>query len=97
MRSLGYIAKIIRFMRDDEVEFWKKILFLVPVFYLILPFDLIGDFFPILGQLDDIAVFVVMIPILKNFLSSYYDTPSTKNKDDDSKTINMNKDDYKVD
>ncbi len=80
MRSLSYIAKVVRFMRDDEVEFWKKILFLVPVFYLILPFDLVGDFFPVLGQLDDIAVFVVMIPILKNFLSSYYDTPSKKSK-----------------
>ena len=97
MRSLSYISKLIRFMRDDEVDFWKKILFLVPVFYLILPFDLVGDFFPILGQLDDVAVFVVMIPILKRFLSTYYDTPSKNKKDDDSKTININKDDYKVD
>jgi len=70
-KSLTTIVKIVRLMKDSDVKISKKALFLVPMAYLILPFDLVGDFFPILGQIDDIAVFVVMWPILKNILSKY--------------------------
>ncbi|CCU80176.1 hypothetical protein HSACCH_01910 [Halanaerobium saccharolyticum subsp. saccharolyticum DSM 6643] len=70
-KSLTTIVKIVRLMKDSDVKISRKALFLVPLAYLIFPFDLVGDFFPILGQIDDIAVFVVMWPILKNILSKY--------------------------
>jgi len=70
-KSLTTIVNIVRLMKDSDVKISKKALFLVPVAYLIFPFDLVGDFFPILGQIDDIAVFVVMWPILKNILGKY--------------------------
>lgn len=98
-KSIFGFFKIIKFLRDSEVDFSKKLLFLVPFIYLIFPFDLIGDFFPLAGQLDDVAVFVVMWPILKNLLSKYQSSnnsnKSFKKKKDD-KTVDINKDDYKV-
>ncbi len=95
--TLGRVVKLIKFMKDKDVSLGKKLLFLVPIAYLIMPFDLVGDFFPVLGQLDDIAVIVVMWPILKNFISNYYDSPSKSKFDkNDGKTVNMKKDDYDV-
>ena len=96
--KLSGVMKLIQFLKDKDVSTGKKLLFLVPIFYFILPFDLVGDFFPVLGQLDDIAVAVVMWPILKKMISNYYDTPSSQKYDNsDGKTVDMNEDDYKVD
>ncbi|MGM0602673.1 MAG: YkvA family protein [Bacillota bacterium] len=92
------LYRIIKFMKDSDVKLSKKMLFLVPIIYLIFPFDLIGDFFPLAGQLDDIAVFVVMWPILKNLLSKYdkgeRDLNKSKKKDPDA--IDMSREDYTV-
>lgn len=47
-------------LKHPETPFFSKILLGLAVGYLLLPFDLIPDFIPILGQLDD----VVLIPLL---------------------------------
>lgn len=70
-KSIWSLIRIMQFLKDKDVNFSKKLLFLVPVLYLLFPFDLIGDFFPLAGQLDDIAVFVLMWPILRGLLSNY--------------------------
>lgn len=97
LRSMLYgLLKIIKFLRDNNVKFSKKLLFLIPIAYFLFPFDLIGDFFPIAGQLDDIAVFVVMWPILKKLLADYdpgeYRDSSSSEQDKD--TIDIDQDDY---
>lgn len=94
-KSLFSIIRIIHFMRDKEVDFSKKLLFLVPIIYLLFPFDLIGDFFPIAGQLDDVAVFILMWPILKSLLSKY-SSRATPKKNKDKDAIDIDKDDYDV-
>ncbi len=95
-KSLFSIIRIIKFMRDKEVDFSKKLLFLVPIIYLLFPFDLIGDFFPIAGQLDDVAVFILMWPILKSLLSKYSSGTGPKNNKKDKDAIDIDKDDYDV-
>lgn len=94
--TLSGIFKLIKLMKDKDVSMGKKLLFLVPVLYLIFPFDIIGDFFPLAGQLDDLAVIVVMWPILKNLLVDYNNNNKKFDKKD-GKTIDMNRDDYDVD
>ncbi len=94
-KNLFNIIRIIHFMRDKEVDFSKKLLFLVPVIYLLFPFDLIGDFFPIAGQLDDVAVFILMWPILKSLLSKYGSGTGPKRKKDKD-AIDMDKEDYDI-
>ncbi len=46
-------------MRDPRVPLWLKALPLGSVAYLLMPFDLVTDVVPILGQLDDLAVIFI--------------------------------------
>jgi uncharacterized membrane protein YkvA (DUF1232 family) len=45
-----------RLIRDPRVPRRKKLLLIGLVAYLALPFDLVPDFIPIAGQLDDVIV-----------------------------------------
>ncbi|MGM0499894.1 MAG: YkvA family protein [Bacillota bacterium] len=94
-KSLRSVVKAISFLKDSDVKLSRKALFLVPFAYLILPFDLVGDFFPVLGQIDDIAVFVLMWPILKNLLGKYEQgDPDLEKSKKDPDAIDI--DDYTV-
>lgn len=67
----------------------KTILFLVGLGYIIFPFDLIMDVFPLLGQVDDIGVIFLLLNWFINkteasddLETDYYftDEPKEKNK-----------------
>ncbi len=51
-------------LRDPSVGWPAKVLLIVVVGYLLLPFDLIPDFIPVLGQLDDAGVVVGAVALL---------------------------------
>jgi uncharacterized membrane protein YkvA (DUF1232 family) len=51
-----YIRLIWALLRDPRVPAGQKLILAGIVGYLVLPIDLIPDFVPVLGQLDDIAV-----------------------------------------
>jgi uncharacterized membrane protein YkvA (DUF1232 family) len=99
-KSLISLIRIINYLKADDVSLGKKLLFLVPVIYLLLPFDLIGDFFPLAGQLDDVAVFILMWPILKRLLSNYYGNgskdASSRSKKKYRDAIDIDEDDYDI-
>ena len=50
--------------RDPKVPVHTKILIFLVIAYLISPIDLIPDFIPVLGYLDDFLLITVGIPIL---------------------------------
>jgi uncharacterized membrane protein YkvA (DUF1232 family) len=56
-----------RLVRDDRVPRSRKLLLVGLIGYLALPFDLVPDFVPIAGQLDD-AVLVALV--LRHLLRS---------------------------
>ena len=49
-----------RLLRDERVPFRHKLLLGALVPYLLLPFDLVPDFIPVAGQLDD-AILVAFV------------------------------------
>ena len=65
--ALGTRSKI-RFGRillsDPKIGVLPKVALLLLVGYLALPFDLIPDFIPVIGQLDDLAVAFGVIALL---------------------------------
>jgi uncharacterized membrane protein YkvA (DUF1232 family) len=61
------IVLVSRLMHDDRVPRGRKLLLAALVGYLALPFDLVPDFIPIAGQLDDVLVVAL---VLRRFLRS---------------------------
>ena len=49
-----------RLLADRRVSGWRKALVLALIAYLAMPFDLVPDFIPIAGQLDD-AIIVALV------------------------------------
>ena len=54
------IVLVTRLARDGRVPRRRKLLLLALVGYLALPFDLVPDFVPVAGQLDD-AIIVALV------------------------------------
>jgi uncharacterized membrane protein YkvA (DUF1232 family) len=50
-----------RLLRDPRVPRQKKLLLVGLAGYLALPFDLIPDFIPVVGQLDDVIVVALVL------------------------------------
>jgi uncharacterized membrane protein YkvA (DUF1232 family) len=61
------IVLVNRLARDARVPRRRKLLLVLLVGYLALPFDLVPDFIPIAGQLDD-AIIVALV--LRSFVRS---------------------------
>jgi uncharacterized membrane protein YkvA (DUF1232 family) len=49
-----------RILTDARVSGWRKALVVVLIAYLAMPIDLVPDFIPLVGQLDD-AIFVALV------------------------------------
>lgn len=58
------IVLISRLMRDPRVPRRRKLLLAALVGYLALPFDLVPDFIPVAGQLDDVLVVALVLRLL---------------------------------
>jgi uncharacterized membrane protein YkvA (DUF1232 family) len=54
-----------RLLRDPLVPRRRKLLFVALAGYLALPFDLVPDFIPVVGQLDDV---IIVALVLRSFL-----------------------------
>jgi uncharacterized membrane protein YkvA (DUF1232 family) len=50
-----------RLLRDPRVPRRKKVLLVALTGYLALPFDLVPDFIPVAGQLDDVIVVALVL------------------------------------
>jgi uncharacterized membrane protein YkvA (DUF1232 family) len=53
-----------RLLGDPRVEWWRKALLVLVIAYLVSPIDLVPDFIPIAGQLDDAILVVIALRVL---------------------------------
>ena len=53
-----------RLVRDPAVSRWRKLILVPLVAYLALPFDLVPDFIPIAGQVDDAIVVALGLRVI---------------------------------
>ncbi len=52
-----------RLLADDQVSGWRKAAVVALIAYLAMPFDLIPDFIPVAGQLDDAIVVALVLRV----------------------------------
>ena len=57
--------KIILSIFDPKVPMKIKIFFILSIIYVLSPYDLIRDFIPLLGQMDDIFVILIAFLVYK--------------------------------
>ena len=50
-----------RLLGDDRVSGWRKAAIIVLIAYLAMPIDLVPDFIPVAGQLDDAIVVALVL------------------------------------
>ena len=53
------VVLVDRLLRDPRVPRWRKIVLALVLAYLVMPIDLVPDFIPVAGQLDD-AILVAL-------------------------------------
>lgn len=68
-----FCSMIMDWAKGDYKHISKRtsVIVCVCMVYILSPFDLIPDFIPVIGQIDDIAVIVFMLKVLKRELGFY--------------------------
>jgi uncharacterized membrane protein YkvA (DUF1232 family) len=65
LRALPHLPKLVRLywrlFRDARVPLWPKALLAAGLLYIASPFDLLPDWLLVLGQLDDVAIFLLAV------------------------------------
>jgi uncharacterized membrane protein YkvA (DUF1232 family) len=65
VKSLPQLAKLAwRVVRDDRIPMWIRGGLLGTAAYLVLPFDVVPDWIPVLGQMDDLLVVTIGVRTL---------------------------------
>ena len=63
-RLISSIRLIWKLLTDSRVPFWIRIALPLALIYVISPIDILPDFIPVMGRVDDIIAIVVGIMIL---------------------------------
>jgi uncharacterized membrane protein YkvA (DUF1232 family) len=53
-----------RLLTDPRVDWWRKVVLVGVIAYVVSPIDLVPDFVPIAGQLDDAILVLIAIRVL---------------------------------
>lgn len=71
LRNRKKLRYLLFYLTDPHISFTKKLLVLTPVFYLLLPTDLIPDFLLGPGFIDDIIIIAFLFRKIRNDLERY--------------------------
>ena len=65
------LTTLVYLMRHPAVPSWLKLLPVIAVAYVVFPFDFLRDFIPVVGLIDDVWVFFILITIFMMWGGSY--------------------------
>jgi uncharacterized membrane protein YkvA (DUF1232 family) len=78
-----------RLLQDPAISLPARIAMVVLVGYLLLPFDIIPDFIPVIGMLDDAAVALAAIAVLVALIPrEAFEMALTEAEGGDVRTVN---------
>jgi uncharacterized membrane protein YkvA (DUF1232 family) len=72
-KIISHLKALKRYMMDKDVKWYRKSVVIAALVYFVMPLDVMPDFAPLLGYLDDIGVVAWTIKFLGNEVTSYYD------------------------
>jgi uncharacterized membrane protein YkvA (DUF1232 family) len=70
-KSKNFIVDLFNMIIDPKSAWISKILGIVSIVYLLLPADIVPDIVPVVGFLDDTAMFLMTIKVFMNQLKKY--------------------------
>ena len=65
-RNVREMKLLRRLLLDERVPLWQKAIPVAAALYLVSPLDLVPDFLPVLGQLDDLAVLLAGLRLFRS-------------------------------
>ena len=80
------LRMFIRLMADRRVPVWVKLIPVAAAIYIISPVDLRPDFIPILGQLDDLLIAILLLVLFVVFAPGDARRDALKRGDADRET-----------
>jgi len=66
------VVALYRYMKDDSVNWYRKLIIVAALVYFISPIDTIPDFAPLVGYLDDLGVIMAAIKYIGTEIKPYY-------------------------
>ncbi|MBE2218514.1 MAG: DUF1232 domain-containing protein [Ignavibacteria bacterium] len=72
-KIISHLKALKRYMMAKDVKWYRKSVVIAALVYFVMPLDVMPDFAPLLGYLDDIGVVAWTIKFLGNEVTSYYD------------------------
>ena len=83
-RLIYFGSQILRGLFDPKIPLKIKLVNILGLFYVIAPNDILKDFIPIIGQIDDIIVIALTMLIYKyqTLKNSFNNNTDSKNQED---------------
>lgn len=84
---LAYIGGIKFLLKDKEIPWYKKVIVILTIIYVISPIEFLPDFILPIGYVDDIILVIFIIFLLKDDIKRYIKPKSYSEKYKDKDII----------
>ncbi|MBU2444316.1 MAG: DUF1232 domain-containing protein [Bacteroidetes bacterium] len=66
------VVALYKYIKDDSVNWYRKLIVVASLVYFISPIDTIPDFAPFVGYLDDLGVIMAALKYIGTEIKPYY-------------------------